>query len=98
MASNAKGKLGALGFFIVLALVIAAIIYVIWAGYLDDLIGFALLIVIALAAIYIVMHFILGIFFFLESPDTVHEDSPATLNDIQPVEGSMNNNDNNKSS
>ena len=93
MASSAKGKLGALGFFIILALAVVGIIYVIWTGYLDDLVGFALLIIIAIAAIYIVMHFILGVFFFLESPDTVHEDSPATLDDIQPVEGSMNNND-----
>ena len=93
MASDAKGKIGALGFFIIVAIAVIAIIYIIWEGYLDELIGGALLLIIAVAVIYIVLHFILGVFFFLEAPDTVHEDSPATLDDIQPFEGSMNNDD-----
>ncbi len=94
---DGKENAAAIGFILLLVLIVVGIIYVIWAGYLEDLIGWALVICLGALIIYIFLHFIVGMFYFLESPDTVHEDSPATLDDIQPVDGAMNSDEQKKS-
>ncbi|MBE6526951.1 MAG: hypothetical protein E7Z63_04160 [Thermoplasmata archaeon] len=91
--SEKKENAAVIAVIAILILAAVGLAYVIFAGYLDELIGGIFLFLLAILVIYIFLHFILGLFYFLDSPDTVHEDSPATLDDIQPVEGSMNSGD-----
>ena len=70
---------------------VAAFGYLIYAGYLELIIGAILIIVIAAIVIFMITYFVLGAFYFIKEKDSVHVESSSTLDDITEVRGAMNN-------
>ena len=78
---------------LLLIAVVAAFAYLIYAGYLELIIGAILIIAIAAIVIFVITYFFLGVFYFVKEKDTVHVESASTLDDITEVRGAMNNGD-----